>query len=496
MKRSILIITYALIIFGMILGCAKAEPVPVVDSQSEPAKKPEVIEPVESEEEPAFAQSSGSKIPLIFSHDGAPDDIAALVYITKHPDINLLGVVNSYGEQHPATSADAWQRFLYDVIDYDTAAFGVGAEKSLDPAQNQFPSGWRDGADNFWGLTLPAASEKYSSTDGADLIIDLAKKSPEKVTILITGAHTDMALALQKDASIAENIAGIVVMGGAFNVGGNLYESSGFEGNRVAEWNIFVDPLAAKEVFTSGIPVTVVSLDGSDDFVINQIDISRIKGNSDPALSLLTEMWEGSYSSWNGNFKIWDIVAAVALTNPEHFTWVKDGLDVIAEPGSTHGQTIALNNGSEITSYTGDADFGDVKDTVFDVILSTAPQPAAENTQPVEEPEAEGSPLGFFAGTWSGIAGSDDGTFTISFNFNEGCQLNAKCGEFEIPEFDLGGDVTFTAIEGDKYIFVTSNLSEGAGVSYEEWLRVINDNELKYYSRGDYGVSEGSLKRK
>ncbi len=171
MKRSILIITYALIIFGMVLGCAKAEPAPVVDSPSVPANKPEAVEPVESEEKPAVVPSSGSKIPLIFSHDSAPDDIAALVYIAKHPNIDIIGVINSYGEQHPARSKDAWQRFLYDVIDYDSAAFGVGAEKGVDPVQNQFPSGWRDGADNFWGLDLPAASGNYTASNGADLII-------------------------------------------------------------------------------------------------------------------------------------------------------------------------------------------------------------------------------------------------------------------------------------------------------------------------------------
>ena len=335
----------------------------------------------ELEYKPTSTSSPDRKIPLILSHDGAPDDIATLVYITKHPDIDLLGVVNSYGEQHPSRSLNKWQVFLYDVINYDDAAFGLGSETSVDPEQNVFPSSWRDGADDFWGLNLPAASEKYEASNGADLIIDLVKKSPEKVTILLIGGHTDMALALKKDASIAENISEIVVMGGAFNVSGNLSEAPGYKHNKVAEWNIYVDPLAAKEVFNSGIPLSIVPLDGSDDFTISRNDNRRISESSEPALSVLSDLWEQQILWWNGDFKIWDIIASVAVTNPELFTWVNDGVDVIAEAGNTHGQTIALNNGSKITRFADETDFNKVHEAVFNVLLSTAAKPIIEQPE-------------------------------------------------------------------------------------------------------------------
>ena len=131
-----------------------------------------------------------------------------------------------------------------------------------------------------------------------------------------------------------------------------------------------MDPLAAKEVFTSGIPLSVVSLDGSDNFVITPADITRIQGSSDPLLALLTELWEGSSKSWGGDFKIWDIVAAVALTNPEFFTWVNTNLDVIAKPGGTHGQTVTLEDDSSLSRYTASADLERVKRQVFEVLLA------------------------------------------------------------------------------------------------------------------------------
>ncbi len=473
MKRKIFTIFAVICLFSLLVNCVDINAISIVD-----------------------------RIPLIFSHDGAPDDIAALAYISKNPEIELLGVINSYGEQHPSRSKDEWQRYLYEVIDYDSADFGVGSEKSVDPAQNQFPSSWRDGADNFWYVDLPPAAGSYESSAGVDLIIDLVKNSSEKVTILILGGHTDVALAIEKDASIKDNIKEIVVMGGAFDQDGNLYEASGHEDNRTAEWNIFVDPLAASQVFTSGIPVTVVPLDGSDDFYIDHDDLALISNSDDPVLQVLEDLWTFQIEMWGGGeFKIWDIVAATAVTEPEYFEWVEDGIDVVTEPGSTHGKTYALDNDFSITRYATGTDFDKVREAVFDVLLS--PGTPATDDQDDAEQQDDGSvenvnPLDAIAGTWTGKATAGDGTkFTIHFNLNRGCQLDQKCGRFNIDEWGISGDVTFTDMDGNKFKFEATNRS-GAPESekaYEEYLRLTSDTQVEYYSRGSYGTSEGVLSK-
>ena len=358
MKKSSIILVYTLLILNLATGCATAK---------EGVEKKSLPSSTTDHEEEFFTNTLNKKIPLIFSHDGAPDDIATLVYIAKHPHIELIGVIQSYGEQHPTQSVDEWQVFLYDVIDYDTAKIAIGSEIPVDPNPNEFPSGWRSGADDFWGLYLPEKVEDYDAAVGHELIIDLVKNSPEKVTILVTGAQTDMALALQEDTSIADNISQIVIMGGAFNVGGNLNESAGNENNDVAEWNIFVDPLAAKIVFNSDVPLSIVPLDGSDDFYIKEDEQKKLRGNDDPAIQLVYWLWKQNINWWGGDFKIWDIVAAAAVTNPEYFTWTYDGVDVIAESGDLHGQTIVLNNGSQITRFASDTDYKMVRKKIFEV---------------------------------------------------------------------------------------------------------------------------------
>jgi inosine-uridine nucleoside N-ribohydrolase len=372
LKKSLTALIYTVLILSLAAGCANPKNEIVVEEtlQTSSEEVEEKLLPTSTPEqkEEIFTNTLNEKIPLIFSHDGAPDDIATLVYIAKHPYIELIGVIQSYGEQHPTQSVDEWQVFLYDVLDYDDAAIAVGSEIPVDPNPNEFPEGWRSGADNFWGLDLPTKADDYDAAVGYELIIDLVKNSPEKVTVLVTGAQTDMALALQEDASIADNISQIVIMGGAFNVGGNLYESAGNENNEVAEWNIYVDPLAAKIVFNSGVPLSIVPLDGSDDFMINAIHHAKIRDSVDPALEVLSQLWEQQLNWWGGEgFKIWDIVAAAAVTNPEHFTWTYDGVDVIAEVGELHGQTIILNNGSQITRFASDTDYKMVRNSIFEV---------------------------------------------------------------------------------------------------------------------------------
>ena len=368
MRRKRLVILVFILLTGLLSGCAAAETAPT--QTAEPTEIPPDASSIPTQTDVAsyFETKIEQPIPVIFSHDGAPDDITTLVYIAKHPQVDLLGVIQSYGEQHPAESLEEWQVFLYDVLDEDDVPIGLGSEETVDPAQNEFPASWRTGADNFWGLPLPSASEEYSHDKGADLIIRLVKDSPEKVVMLVTGAQTDMALALQKDPSIAENISQIVIMGGAFNRGGNLHEFPGYENNQAAEWNIYVDPLAAKEVFNSGIPLSIVSLDGSDDFLIGREDYDKITSSDDPALQLLARLWENNFRSWNGDFKIWDIVAGVAMTDPEHFTWTYDGVDVIVQQGDTHGQTIRLNNVAKHTRFTAITSYVRVRESIFEVL--------------------------------------------------------------------------------------------------------------------------------
>jgi len=315
------------------------------------------------------ATNESERIPLIFSHDGAMDDIAALLYVNRNPNVKIIGVVNSYGEQVPAVSSQKWLAYLHEVLELDDVPLAVGSGTPLDPAGYAFPQGWRDAANDFWGLELPVSNATVDAREGYQLIIDLVNASPEKVTLLVTGAQTDVALALQHDPQIKENIRQIVIMGGAFYTAGNLNGGAGSASNDVAEWNIFVDALAAKQVFQSGIPLIIVPLDGSEDFWITKAIKDQLSGNQDKQVQFFSQLCDKGFELWGGDFLMWDILAAVAVTDHQYFSWENGDLDVISDIGDQHGQTVVVDRISRKNLFAVGNDYDELYNHILDVIL-------------------------------------------------------------------------------------------------------------------------------
>ncbi len=86
-----------------------------------------------------------------------------------------------------------------------------------------------------------------------ELILKTARQFPDEMTLIATGPLTNLALALQKDPEGMKKLERITIMGGAVRTKGNV--------TSYAEFNIYSDPLAAKIVLDSGLPITLVPLD-------------------------------------------------------------------------------------------------------------------------------------------------------------------------------------------------------------------------------------------
>jgi purine nucleosidase len=88
-----------------------------------------------------------------------------------------------------------------------------------------------------------------------ELITKTARQYPGELTLIAVGPLTNLAWGLQNDLEGMKKLKEVVIMGGAVRTGGNV--------TPYAEFNIFVDPLAAKIVFGSGLPITLVPLDAT-----------------------------------------------------------------------------------------------------------------------------------------------------------------------------------------------------------------------------------------
>ena len=285
------------------------------------------------------------KIPVIWDDDGSPDGIIALLYLLKHPAIRLEGIAVSCGEAHPQVFAENLTRMLAR-IGRQGIPVAAGRDTPLE-GNNAFPESWRAATDIFWEAELPATESQTSSKSASQLIIEIVKNSPEPVIIFLTGNHTNLAEALRLDPSIADNIQLIEVMGGAFEVDGNIASDYPEIPNWVAEWNIWVDPMAADEVFQSGIPIQLMPLDATNYVVWTEDDAVDWESSRSPEGILAAEILRWMLRSWfpTGVYA-WDVVAAVDMTNPEHCFHTDQHVWVDTAPGDKQGRTLIDGNKS------------------------------------------------------------------------------------------------------------------------------------------------------
>ena len=99
------------------------------------------------------------------------------------------------------------------------------------------------------------------------------RKHPGEVTLITVGPLTNVATALNLDSGLAGMIPSIVMMGGSLS-GGNITPA--------AEFNIYVDPEAARIVFQSGIPITMVGLDVTRKTGLTEEHVRRLESAQNP----------------------------------------------------------------------------------------------------------------------------------------------------------------------------------------------------------------------
>jgi len=110
-------------------------------------------------------------------------------------------------------------------------------------------------------LDWPPVPSPPTSPSAAETLVALARAHAERLTLIALGPLTNLALALRLDADAVRRIGRVVMMAGAVDVPGNVTPD--------AEFNAYVDPDAAREVFDAGLRVDLVPLDATRQVTIN-----------------------------------------------------------------------------------------------------------------------------------------------------------------------------------------------------------------------------------
>ena len=206
---------------------------------------------------------------IIDTDPGQDDAVAILLALASPEDFEVLGVVavaGNVGLHHNATNARKIVELggRSDIPVYAGCAGPM--RRTLVTAEHVHGDTGLNGPD------LPAPTVPLQPQHGVDYIIDtLMNAEPKTITLCTLGPLTNIGMALVKEPKIAERVAEIVMMGGAYFEVGNITPA--------AEFNIYVDPEAADIVFKSGIKITVLPLD-----VTHQIQSTPARLNAIKAL--------------------------------------------------------------------------------------------------------------------------------------------------------------------------------------------------------------------
>ncbi len=170
------------------------------------------------------------------------------------------------------------------------------------------------------------------------------------LTIVALGPLTNLALAYAKYPKSLRSVRRIVSMGGAFAVPGNT--------GPVAEFNYFVDPHAASIVLNSGLPVTVVPLDLTEQVILTRQDLERIHRRHPSRLSGFILESSAGYMKYHkmtlgfeGGYLHDPMAVAIALDpSLAAYRWAQVG--VHSSAGITRGMTDLVSGKRSGTSYT------------------------------------------------------------------------------------------------------------------------------------------------
>ena len=301
------------------------------------------------------ATATDTPTPLIFDDDGSQDGFAALAYLLANPEFDVQALTVSHGVARPEN--EGFQTGLKQLLGRLNATdipVGIGSPVPLS-GSNAFPGFIRNDADKFYApfVSVPDFVPDIEFTTAAQLIVDKVNSSPEPVAIFSAGAFTNIAEALRIDPNIVDNISVLQTMGGAVFVPGNLevVDEPPYSTNTVAEFNVWIDPLAASEVFAAGekgLNIQMMPLDGTNRIAFTREDYQAWLDFGTPESTVAAEFLDFSLvvvgNDVNPN-PLWDMVAAINLAEPNFSDEVPLHIEIDTEtlPGESQGQTVAVD---------------------------------------------------------------------------------------------------------------------------------------------------------
>lgn len=268
--------------------------------------------------------------PIVLDCDPGHDDAIALLLALASPEVELLGVTTTYGNQTLEKTTENALRVLELVARADVPVV-AGADRPL--VRELVVAAHVHGESGLDGPVLPRATTRPLSVDAVGFLARTIAESDRPVTLVPTGPLTNVARYLSEHGSAG--IGRIVLMGGAI-AEGNMTPA--------AEFNIWADPEAAQLVFDAGLPIVMAGLDVTHSAVTTPALQERLRagGAIGPFVADLVDffaVYHRETYGWEGA-PIHDAVAVAEVVSPGLVRTLGCNVEVELESELCRGRTV------------------------------------------------------------------------------------------------------------------------------------------------------------
>ena len=201
---------------------------------------------------------------IIDTDPGTDDAVAILIALAHFSDEEILALTTVAGN----VNVDVGTRNALRILEHSGRNnIPVYKGEAVPLNRDLLTAEWVHGTDGLNGVGFPDPSKSEESIGAVDYITQLLQKSEEKITICILGPMTNIGKVLESNPELAKNIEQIIFMGGGAGFGNHT---------PVAEFNILVDPEAAKIVLNSGVKLVMMGLDVTHQAISTKDRLSKI----------------------------------------------------------------------------------------------------------------------------------------------------------------------------------------------------------------------------
>jgi inosine-uridine nucleoside N-ribohydrolase len=281
-------------------------------------------------------KDSSSAQRVIIDTDPGVDDAFALLLAMRSPELKIEGLTPVAGNVPLELTLPNALRMVEIAGRTDipvAAGAGVPLVRRLVTAE------YAHGENGLGGAVFPDPTTKPIDEPAAEFIRRIVRKYPHQVTLLTLGPLTNIAAALKLDSELASLVKSLTMMGGSLS-GGNITPA--------AEFNVYVDPEAARIVFQSGIPITMVGLDVTRKTSLTDNHIRQLEAAHTPVSLAAAKIGRNAIDhNRSEGFLVGpnmhDSLAIASFLDPSILKWGEYYVDVETTGELTAGETLGYS---------------------------------------------------------------------------------------------------------------------------------------------------------